>query len=166
MRFVLVLCAFTVGCSSAVGPEVGIPNPRHPLPGVLSGGQPTEAHLEALAAAGYRTVINLRTAGEPGFEWEADKVHELGMRYVHLPVAGADGLTRDNVDALSRALDDAEAPVLLHCGSGNRIGAMLALKAAWVDGVPAEEALRYGLDSGLTRLEGAVKEKLALETTD
>ena len=39
-----------------------LPNGREPLPGVLTGGQPSRAQLDALAAAGYRTVVNLRTA--------------------------------------------------------------------------------------------------------
>ena len=52
-------------------------------------------------------------------------------------------------------------PVLLHCGSGNRVGALLALAAFHVDGRPADAALQYGLDSGLTRLEPVVRDHLS-----
>jgi len=119
------------------------------------------------ATGGFRTVINLRTDQEPGFEWERDAVEKTGMRYVQIPV-GADGLTRENVERIDAALDQAltEGPILLHCGSGNRIGAVLALREAWLGGTQPEEALSYGLASGLTRLEGKVREILDLPSED
>ena len=143
---------------------VPIPNATVPMPGVVSGGQPTESQIEAAAERGYRTVINLRTEQEPGFEWERELVETTGMRYVHIPIAGADGLTRENVELLDAALNEArdEGPVLLHCGSGNRIGALLALRAAWIDGADPEKALQYGLNTGLTRLEPRTRELLGL----
>ena len=143
---------------------VPIPNATVPMPGVVSGGQPTEAQIESAAERGYRTVINLRTEQEAGFEWERELVESSGMRYVHIPVAGGDGLTRENVEALDAALAEAreEGPVLLHCGSGNRIGAMLALRAAWVEGSDPDTALQYGLGTGLTGLEPKTRELLGL----
>jgi uncharacterized protein (TIGR01244 family) len=142
-----------------------IPNARIPLEGVLSGGQPTTEQIEAAARAGFRTVINLRTDQESGFEWEREAVEGLGMRYVQIPVAGADGLTHDNIELIDAALREARqsGPVLLHCGSGNRIGAVLALRAAWLQKIDAAEALDYGLASGLTRLEGKTRELLDLK---
>ena len=47
-------------------------------------------------------------------------------------------------------------PAMVHCASGNRVGAMLALKAAWIDGASPEEALQLGVDAGLTRLHDRV----------
>ena len=150
--------------SSAAALLLPIRNARVPIAGVLSGGQPTEEQFEAAAAAGFRTVINLRTEKEPGFEWEAELVEELGMRYVLIPVAGAQGLTQKNVKRLDRALGKARdlGPVLLHCGSGNRIGAMLALRAAWIEDQSPEDALAYGRASGLTGLEQTTREILGL----
>jgi uncharacterized protein (TIGR01244 family) len=141
-----------------------IPNAAVPLHGLLSGGQPTPEHLEQAARAGYRTVINLRDPSEPGFAWEAEKVKALGMDYVALPVAGAAGLTRENVERFDAALDAALArgPVLLHCGSGNRDGALLALRAAWLDGMDPEKAIELGRAAGLTRLEPAVRTLLGV----
>jgi len=134
------------------------------MDGVLSGGQPTPEQIAEAAAAGFRTVINLRAAEEPGFEWEPAAVEAPGMRYVSIPVEGASGLTRENVDRIDAALAEARraGPVLLHCSSGNRIGAVLALRAAWVEGRPAVEALAVGLGAGLTRLEPATREILGL----
>jgi uncharacterized protein (TIGR01244 family) len=139
-----------------------IPNGRVPIDNLLSGGQPTPEHLEQAARAGYRTVINLRDPSEPGFAWEEEKARALGMRYVALPVAGAGDLTRAKVEQLDTALGAAlrEGPVLLHCGSGNRNGALLALRAAWLQGLEPEEAIALGKAAGLTRLEPAVRDLL------
>ena len=137
---------------------VEIRNARTPLPGVLTGGQPTEVQIEQAAAAGYRTVVNLRTAGEQGSWDEAPKVEALGMRYVSIPVAGADGLDLENVRRLFDVLEDpSHYPVMVHCGSGNRIGALFALEAFHVDGKDAETALAVGREAGLTGLEDAVR---------
>lgn len=136
-------------------------NARQPLPGLLTGGQPSVEQLENLGELGYRTVVNLRAEGEPGTG--RTEVEALGMDYVAIPVDGAAGLTRANAEALAAALAEAEEPVLLHCGSGNRVGALLAMKAFAVDGASAEEALELGLAAGVTRLEPTVREKLGLE---
>jgi uncharacterized protein (TIGR01244 family) len=142
-----------------------IRNARIPMDGVLSGGQPTREQIESAAEAGFRTVINLRGGAERGFEWEPELVRELGMTYEHLPVTGKDSLTREHVEQIDAVLNAAleEGPVLLHCASGNRIGTVLALRAAWIEGVDPEEALTYGRDSGMTRAEGLARELLGLD---
>ena len=130
---------------------------------VISGGQPTPDQLTAARDAGYKTVLNMRLPEEKGVGDEAAIVAGLGMGYLSIPIKGAEGLTRENTAAFAKALETAEYPLVIHCGSGNRIGAMFALKAYWVDGKNAEESLQIGLDSGLTRLEGAVKKILEAE---
>lgn len=142
-------------------PAVDIPNAVVPAPGVRSGGQPSEAAFEQAAAAGYRTVINLRVPGERGTWDEEAKAAQLGMRYLSLPIAVDAGLNEANARRFAELLEEAERPVLLHCGSGNRIGAMFALKAFYLDGLDAEAAIAVGLASGLTRLEPAVRARLA-----
>lgn len=139
-------------------PMIEISNARAPLPGVLTGGQPTEEQIEEAAAAGYRTVVNLRAAGEEGSWDEAPKVEELGMRYVSIPVAGAEGIHPDSARLLFDVLEDpSNRPVMVHCGSGNRVGALFALKAFHVDGKDVETALAIGREAGLTKLEETVR---------
>ena len=164
--FILTLSFFVLSTALAAPPTLllPIPNARIPVAGVLSGGQPTQDLIASAGAAGYKTVINLRPDTEPGFEWEAAAVKAAGMAYVSIPVAGTAGLTKDNVARLDAALKEAAAsgPVLLHCGSGNRIGALLALRAVWLEGKDPAAALEYGKASGLTGLEPAVKSMLGL----
>ena len=140
-----------------------IRNARAPFPDLLTGGQVSEEELAWAARNGYRTVINLRPPGEKDeLADEAGLVDQLGMRYVTIPVAGADGVTEENAKRLADALSTADAlPAIVHCASGNRVGALFALQAH-AEGAAAEEALDVGLSAGLTRLEPVVRERLGL----
>ncbi len=148
---------------AATAAAIDIPNAKTPAEGILTGGQPSVEHFEQAAQAGYRTIVNLRAPGEKGSWDEAAKAEELAVRYVAIPIAGADGLTADNARQLAEIVDDPAAlPVMVHCASGNRVGGLFALKALHVDGKSAEEALALGLEAGLTKLEDAVRERLSL----
>jgi uncharacterized protein (TIGR01244 family) len=128
--------------------------------GVTSAGQPNEAALEVFADSGYATVIDLRGADEDrGFN-EASVVEALGLHYVTLPIEGKDAVSFDSARKLDELLQEYPGPVLVHCGSGNRVGALLALRAS-LDGADDESALAVGREGGLTRLEGLVRERLA-----
>lgn len=138
-----------------------IPNLRQPREALLTGGQPDANAWSALAAQGVRTVINLRADGEPGARDEAPEVAAAGMRYVSIPVAGAGDVTPANARALAHAIAQADGRVLVHCASGNRVGALLALSAAQ-DGMDADDALEFGKRAGLTGAEPRVRELLGL----
>ncbi len=161
LAFGLGSCAGIEQPSSLPAAPIEIRNAKMPLPGVLTGGQPTEEQFAEAAEAGYRTIINLRTRGEDGTWDEASKAEELGVDYIAIPVAGVNGLTMENARRVFEVLDDAERhPIMLHCGSGNRVGALFALKAFHVDGKDAETALEIGRGAGLTKLEETVRELL------
>ena len=77
-------------------------------------------------------------------------------------MAGAGGLTRENVMVLSEILEEASSEnTVLYCASSNRVGGLLALKAYWLDGVEPDAALEIGRQAGLTGLESAVQELLS-----
>ncbi|UUS15511.1 sulfur transferase domain-containing protein [Stenotrophomonas sp. CD2] len=77
-------------------------------PGLYAGGQPSAVQLQALAAQGVRTVIDLRQPGEDrGFD-ETRVAESLGLRYVRIPVAGAEGLDAANVRAVHQALQQSQ----------------------------------------------------------
>lgn len=58
-------------------------------------------------------------------------------------------------------LRDAGRPALVYCASGNRVGATAALRAVWVEGLPAEEAIAIGRDWGLKGLEDEVRRRIS-----
>jgi len=126
----------------------------------VSTGQPDAETLAIAREAGFVAVIDLRGADEDRGIDEVAAVEALGMRYVSLPVHDADDVTFENAAELDRLLGEFDGPVLLHCASGNRVGALVALRAS-AAGASDDEALAAGKAAGLTRLEPAVAERLA-----
>ena len=164
MRFtrrlsLILLYAMSGTVSTALAQSPDIPNRSEPLPGITSAGQPSAEALAALAEEGYTTVVDLRSEQEDrGFD-EASTVEGLGMRYLSLPVAGGENVSYENAAALDRILAEVEGPVLLHCASGNRVGALLSLRAA-LNGTDKEEAMALGTSAGLTSLQPLVERLL------
>lgn len=133
--------------------------------GRYSAGQPTAEQLQTLSAHGIGVVIDLRADSETPELDEAALVRSLGLDYHNLPVGGAAGLTRDNVQALDRLIADAgDRPLLVHCASSNRVGAMMALREAWLRGATSGHALEVGRAWGMKGLESDVN--ALLQTTD
>lgn len=128
--------------------------------GISSAGQPDKAALAVFADNGYATVIDMRARDEDrGFD-EAAFVESLGMHYVAFPIASEDDVSFDSARKLDELLRSSPGPVLVHCASGNRVGALLALRAS-LHGADDAEALAFGREGGLTRLEPVVRERLA-----
>ena len=155
----------TAGCANAptampVGTEVTL---MQPLPGVFTAGQPAAKDWAAIRATGIHTVINLRTPGELKGRDEAAEVRAAGMHYLEIPVAGADGINLANAGALHAALAPAHGGgVLVHCASGNRVGALLALEQQAFDGLAPKRALELGQAAGLASLEPVARERLGM----
>lgn len=126
--------------------------------GVYSSGQPMPGDWQAIAELGVKTVVNLRPLMETG-EDEAPAVEAQGMKYVYIPVNGAEELTPENTRLLCETLQGRDGGILVHCASGNRCGALYAL-AAQAQGKSVPEALAYGLRGGLTRLQDTVEQLL------
>lgn len=153
----LVLLSWQAGADDFSAAAETLTNGRVVAPALISAGQPDAEQLKRLAEAGLAAVINLRTPGEdPGFD-EAALLRDADVAYYHVPVAGSAGLTEANAARLDRLLQrHAGQPVLVHCASGNRVGALFALRAHTLQGLPADEALEQGRAAGLTGLESAV----------
>ncbi|KAB7770106.1 fused DSP-PTPase phosphatase/NAD kinase-like protein [Xanthomonas maliensis] len=132
--------------------------------GCYAAGQPTTTQLAALAAAGVRTVINLRTPREQDDADEVAVLQRLGVAYLRLPIASAADLERERVRQFGQALDRArrDGDVLVHCASANRVGALVALDQAFNRGQTPSEALAVGRSAGLAALEPAVIALLGL----
>lgn len=158
-RTVLTLLAF-FGASMALAQPTELPNRRDVLEGITTAGQPSQAALSAAAAAGYKSVIDLRAPNEDRGLDEKAAVESLGMSYVNLPVDGSAGVSYANASALDKLLAEAPKPVLVHCASGNRAGALLALRAK-IHGADDSAALELGVASGLGGLQPVVEQKLA-----
>ena len=111
-------------------------------------GQIAAEQFEVAAGQGFKSVLNLRAPGEEGsLPDEQQRAEEAGLRYRNIPVKKeeiSDELTSDvlqEIDALPK-------PVLVHCASGMRAGAMAFMHMATREGMSAEEAMRRAQESG------------------
>jgi len=151
----------SVGATAA--PAQALERFATPTEGILSGGRIDADDLPALRAAGIRHVIDLTPDVEtPGFD-EAAAVRAAGLAYYNLPIVGAGDLTPEAVVAFDQLLRGLEGPALVHCASGNRVGALAALRAAWMQGADDEAAIAEGRRWGLRSLETEVGSRLARE---
>ncbi len=162
-KFLLTaLCGLLVACGN--GAEVAPEGPLKvdlnlvvadgsvvPSDGMTTAGQPDETALKVFADSGYAAVIDLRTEGEDRGMDEKAVVEGLGMKYELLPITRSD-ITYESAAALDELLASYDEPVLLHCGSANRVGALLALRAS-ASGADDEAAIEAGKRAGLTSAE-------------
>lgn len=127
----------------------GTTNAACPLPGVATGGQPDSARFAALAAAGFRTVIDNRHPDEPhGFD-EPAAARAAGLEYVSLPVS-LPTLADSTFDRFRAIMTDPRrTPVLVHCQSGNRVGALMVPWLVLDRGWEVERALGSARAGGL-----------------
>ncbi len=136
-------------------------NQVRPVDGVTAAGQPNEAGFKVFADNGYAVVIDLRTAGEDRGLDEAAVVESLGMDYINLPI-GRDGITFANAKALQALIQAYDQPVLVHCASANRVGALFAL-SEYAESGDAEAAIEAGRAAGLKGMEPVVKKVLGVD---
>ncbi|MCI0491162.1 MAG: protein tyrosine phosphatase family protein [Blastocatellia bacterium] len=112
-------------------------------------GQPSEQAFGKIAENGYRSVLNLRTESEIDLTRERELVEKAGMRYISIPVAG-NALKPELADQfLSAVKDTANHPMMIHCGSANRVGAFFMIYRVVEQGWPEDKALEEATQIGL-----------------
>lgn len=131
----------------------GTANASEPAPGLLVSGQPGVRQFEALKAAGVDLVVDLRDPMEPRPLDEAATLAALGMEYVNIPVTAMslDDTTLERI--LSRMRERADRPLLVHCASGNRVGAATIAHLMLDGGLPEDDAIQAAMRHGLRGAE-------------
>lgn len=125
----------------------------HTLGGIYLASQPKASDLELARDGGIETVINLRHPTEPiGFD-ERAAVAALGLHYVTLPFGKPDELTDELLDRIREHLNREPRPLLLHCASANRVGAVWMAWRALDGGLSIDEAAAEAKTVGLKTLE-------------
>lgn len=137
-----------------------------PTENLVTGGQPSREELAALKEAGVTKIINLRGPDEVVPFDSKTEAETLGMEYVSLPISGAADITAENARALHQSLQEKDDTVFLHCASGNRVGALLAIATHQIDGKPVHDALALGRSAGLGSLEDKVRSVLENSSSD
>lgn len=124
--------------------------------------QPDRALLTEMVSAGA-VVFSLRPAAEDPFPEEA-YVRSLGGRFLRLPMPHGGELDvqlRTRFYELADSLTRTRVPVLLHCHSGNRVGALWSLYLVEHRHMPAQDAILRGRRLGMTSEEKYVREVLS-----
>ncbi|MDP6538924.1 MAG: sulfur transferase domain-containing protein [Planctomycetota bacterium] len=154
VRYAFLSAVLLIAACASAGERAG-PTPLD-LPGfcvlgprVAGGGQPPVEVLETLSEASYGLVINLRRPTEPLAAEEGDLVRAAGVAYAAMPLGG-DDLTADHARRLTALLEaHPDGHVLLHCASGNRVGALWGLLVGLRDGLDVAGTLEVARASGM-----------------
>ena len=125
-RRALLLLLFLPACSPEPTPIAPEPQELHNLnrvsPELWSGGSPVgEAGFIELKRLGVKTIISV-----DGATPEVALAEKYGLRYVHLPV-GYDGIGRERILELAKAVRDLPGPIYIHCHHGKHRGPAAAV---------------------------------------
>jgi uncharacterized protein (TIGR01244 family) len=140
--------------------ECGSITRLHTLGGVFLASQPAPEDFEQARKGGVVTVVNLRHASEQPEFAEDELVEGLGMTYVPLPFNGPDELSDPVFDTARELLNAAERPILMHCSSGNRVGAVWLPWRVLDGGLSVDAALA---EAKVVGLKSPAYEELALD---
>ena len=106
--------------------------------------------LTRAADEGFVLVINNRPddeePGQPSSAQIEAAAKAAGLDYVHIPVRG--GPTHDQVEAVRRAFEGADGPVLAFCRSGTRSIVTWSLGQASSGSADRATLVRQGADAG------------------
>ena len=114
-------------------------------------GQPEASAFKRLVEeAGIETVINFRRPQElENLDFDEPALAKtLGVHYVNIPIM-PNTFSSEDTDRLAAALARTKGPILMHCGSSNRVGGVWAAYLVRHRGVEVEEALQLGRSAGL-----------------
>lgn len=106
-----------------------IANLRQLADTLYTSGEPkSEDDFRELQKLGIRTIVSV-----DGARPQVELAKRYGMRSVHVPLR-YDGITREQVLSLVRALQECESPMLIHCHHGKHRGPAAAVVACVVTG--------------------------------
>jgi protein tyrosine phosphatase (PTP) superfamily phosphohydrolase (DUF442 family) len=127
----------------------GLKDAGQPLEDVVTAGQPEAEHFERLAETGYKTVVDMRAPEEDRGLDEPEIVRRSGMEYVSIPV-GHETVEDETFERVRELMRNPERrPVLVHCSSANRVGALLIPYLVLDEGKTSEEAVEMATEVGL-----------------
>ncbi len=107
---------------------------------LVTAGQPTEAQLAAIQAAGFQVVVNLALpTSDNALPDERAVVEAAGMTYVPIPVVWEQPTLADFQRFQQVMADHAGQQILVHCAANMRVSVFVYLHRC-LSGVPEAEA--------------------------
>ena len=111
-------------------------------------GQIAPEQLKQAAQEGFKSVLNLRAADEEGYlPDERQRAEAAGLQYANIPVKKEE-ISDELTMGVLKEIDELPKPVLIHCASGMRAGAMAFMHMATREGMSAEAAMKRAQESG------------------
>jgi uncharacterized protein (TIGR01244 family) len=112
-------------------------------------GQITVEQLKQLAQAGYKSVLNLRSPEEAGFQTsEQLNPHLLGLQYVNLPIKNTE-LNPQIALQVFEKINELPKPTLVHCDNGLRSAIIIFIYIATKQGIALDLAFSKAISLGL-----------------
>jgi uncharacterized protein (TIGR01244 family) len=101
---------------------------------------------------GFASIINLRQAGEPGADVDAERTAaaSAGLAFFHVPFDGAAPDAAVAASFLEAITSPGAEPAYIHCARGNRAAAMWLIKRIAIDRWPVDRAADEAAALGLT----------------
>jgi uncharacterized protein (TIGR01244 family) len=124
-----------------------VPNLQHPRFDVFTSGQPSEEGFKQVAVFGIKTVINVLPERNrlPG---EAGMVTGYNMVYRSIPFKLTE-FRKETIEQFADLLKKTERPVLIHCTTGNHVGALWFAYRILEENAPLGIALEEGRQIGM-----------------
>ena len=121
----------------------------HTLGGVFLASQPKSEDFKLAQEGGIKTVINLRKKDELDWDEEA-LIKKLRMEYHNPGFKSPAELTDEVFDAARKVLNNKEnMPILIHCASANRVGAIWLAHRVLDHKISYDDAVKEAATVGL-----------------
>jgi uncharacterized protein (TIGR01244 family) len=119
---------------------------------ITVGPQPSSEDLARLSEQGFRSVVNLREAGEEGQPMspaeEGEEAGKFNMAYTNLPVSSKSPMRDEQVDQFRETLEQLPKPAFVHCAKGKRAGALALMHQALENDWSGDEAIEQAAAMG------------------
>ncbi|HNO74013.1 MAG TPA: sulfur transferase domain-containing protein [Nitrosomonas mobilis] len=133
-------------------------------PNIATSGALDSSAIQELVKHGFRTVIDVR-AEQKSTDSERLAIKKTDMEYFNIPVT-REGIDESQLAAFKEVLAQATSPILLHCSTGNRAGAMWTVYRL-SEGIPADRAFKEGRAAGMSEaMAKIIKEKWCQDRDD
>ena len=132
-------------------------------PDIAVAPQLVESDFAAIAARGFRSVVNNRPDGEAPDQLAnaqaAAAAHRHGLTFRYQPVDNADVTDDDIVDEFARLIDDLPGPILFYCRTGTRCTVLWSQAAAQRLGVDEVLSIAHSAGYDLDFLRDTLAER-------
>ncbi len=141
-----------------------IPNGRL-YDGYIVGGLPTKEAIDKAIDKEIDSAMSLMDRDEKGISVIGPYAASKGFRYIRFTIKGKEDLNESMAWQFASTLPLLDKPSIIHSAHGNRVGAIFALMAFFVEDKPAEEAFAIGQAIGLGEFESHVRGLLELPSS-